>query len=160
MTGPSSPPIAIRAATEADAEAVGRLVAEFQVYLRGLGDATEFGFDAAAYRRDGFGGDPAFQGFVAEEEDGAISGYLLYHFGYDTDRGRRVVHVIDLYVREDSRRRGIGEALMRRVGEAGREQGACALLWVVYRPNVLALRFYAGIGARVADDLHLMVLEL
>jgi GNAT superfamily N-acetyltransferase len=160
VTDPSSPPIAIRPAAEDDAGAVGRLVAEFQVYLRELGDATEFGFDAAAYRRDGFGGDPAFQGFVAEEEDGTISGYVLYHLGYDTDRGRRVVHVIDLYVRESSRRRGIGEALMRSVAEVGRERGACALLWVVFRPNVLALRFYEGIGARIADDLHLMVLDL
>jgi ribosomal protein S18 acetylase RimI-like enzyme len=100
----------IRRATAADAHAIGALAKEFQAYLRALGDRTQFEFTAETYLRDGFGPHPAF---LVAELDGEVIGYLLYHFGYDTDRAMRLLHVIDLYVQASKRRRGIGEALMR-----------------------------------------------
>src|ERR671937_136814 len=109
--------VAIRAATMSDAEAIGRLAAEFQDYLRSLGDRTEFDFGASHYVRDGFGEDPAFAGLVAESGD-AVVGYLLYHDGYE----------IDLYVQAAWRRQGIGESLMRRAAEVGRARGAQLML--------------------------------
>lgn len=45
----------LRPATANDAEAVGAQVAEFQAYLRGLGDRTQYQFGATEYLRDGFG---------------------------------------------------------------------------------------------------------
>src|SRR5512135_721585 len=102
--------VSIRQSTADDAEAIGRLAAEFQAYLRSLGDKTRFDWGASKYLRDGFGENPAFEGLVAETESGVV-GYLLYHFGYDTERGQRLMHVIDLYVRESFRRRGIAKAL-------------------------------------------------
>jgi GNAT superfamily N-acetyltransferase len=152
-------PLTVRPATPADAEAIGALVAEFQDYLRGLGDRTAFDFGAAKYARDGFGNDPAFDGLVAES-DRTVVGYALYHFGYDTDYGIRVVYLIDLYVRQGWRRRGIGEALMREVGGAGRARGARAMLWTVYRPNVEAARFYERLGARYITDAHQMMMDI
>ena len=104
----------IRAATDADAQAIGRLEQEFQACLRALGDQTAFAFTAETYLRDGFGPNPAFAGLVAELA-GKVVGYLLYHLGYDTDRALRLMYVIDLYVREAKRRCGAGEALMRAV---------------------------------------------
>jgi ribosomal protein S18 acetylase RimI-like enzyme len=151
--------VAIRAATMSDAEAIGRLAAEFQDYLRSLGDRTEFDFGASHYMRDGFGEDPAFAGLVAESGD-AVVGYLLYHDGYETDHGRRVVHVIDLYVQAAWRRQGIGESLMRRAAEVGRARGAQLMLWSVYKPNALAMRFYEALGAKYIEDLHFMALNL
>lgn len=87
----------IRAAAFEDAERIGKMAGEFADYLRSLGDDTDFKFDAAAYRRDGFGPNAAFAGLVAEL-DGALAGYLLYHFGYDVDRASRIMHVVDLWV--------------------------------------------------------------
>jgi len=84
----------IRPAKPEDAESIGKLAKEFINYLRSLGDETEQKFDAEIYLRDGFGANPAFSGIVAERE-GEISGYLLYHFGYDADYAARTLHVVD-----------------------------------------------------------------
>ena len=145
----------IRDATAGDAESVGELVKEFQAYLRALGDQTAFAFTAAMYLRDGFGPHPAFSGIVAEV-DGVVAGYLLYHFGYDTDCGVRLLHVIDLYVKAASRRAGIGGALMRAAAEICGNAGGGALIWSVFVHNNLAFQFYERLGAERIQDLEFM----
>jgi GNAT superfamily N-acetyltransferase len=148
--------LTIRAAVASDAAAVAQLMAESAAYLRALGDtSTDFNFTAETYLRDGFGPNPAFSGLVAVDE-GEVSGHLLYHFGYDTDRAIRLLHVVDLMVREGSRKQGIGKALMHRVAELAREAGASELFWAVYKPNQLAARFYEGLGAEYIEDLFFM----
>ncbi len=151
--------IDIRTATASDSPAIGALASEFHTYLRSLGDPTEFRFGADAYLRDGFGPKPAFDGLVAEAF-GIIVGYALFHDGYETDRGRRVIHLIDLYVQESRRRQGIGNALLRRVADVGQGRGAEILNWSVYKPNELAARFYEKLGARYITGLHWMVLDI
>jgi ribosomal protein S18 acetylase RimI-like enzyme len=145
----------IRNATAADAEAIGKLAREFQAYLRALGDRTHFEFTAETYRRDGFGPNAAFSGLVAEC-DGEVIGYLLYHFGYDTDRAMRLMHVIDLYVHASQRRRGVGEALMRAAAQICREAGGREMIWSVFVPNKLAFQFYEGLGAKRMRELECM----
>ena len=145
----------IRAATAADAQAIGKLVQEFQAYLRALGDQTAFAFTAETYLRDGFGPNPAFAGLVAEL-DGEVVGYLLYHFGYDTDRAMRLMYVIDLYVREAKRRCGAGEDLMRAAAVICREAGGRELIWSVFTPNTLAFQFYERLGAKRIQELEFM----
>ncbi|MBI3943435.1 MAG: GNAT family N-acetyltransferase [Chloroflexi bacterium] len=149
----------VRAATAADAPAVGQLAQEFAAYLRDLGDMTDFQLDEAAVRRDGFGPNPAFTGLVVEK-DGQIVGYLLYHFGYDTDRAMRLLHVVDLYVRQDARRSGIGRALMLAAADICRQAGGGVLFWSVFKPNKLAAEFYRRLGARYVSDLDFMVWPL
>ena len=145
----------IRTARVDDADAIGELAKEFQVYLCGLGDRTQFEFTAATYRRDGFGPCAAFAGLVAEL-DGEVVGYLLYHFGYDTDRAMRLMFVIDLYVQETKRRRGIGEALMRVAARICRDAGGRELIWSVFVPNKLAFQFYERLGAQYTQELTFM----
>ena len=145
----------IRTATVDDADAIGELAKEFQVYLRGLGDRTQFECTAETYRRDGFGPHAAFASLVAEL-DGEVVGYLLYHFGYDTDRARRLMFVIDLYVQETKRRRGIGEALMRVAAQTCRDAGGRELIWSVFVPNKLAFQFYERLGAKYIQELTFM----
>ncbi len=149
----------IRKATANDAPQVGALIAEFQQYLRDLGDTTQFAFGADAYLRDGFGDRPAFEGLVAENGD-TIVGYALYHPGYNTDQAQRVLFMVDLYVRQTSRGQGVGEALMRSVAEAGRAQNAWAIVWAVFKPNKLAARFYQRLGAQYIKDLDWMTLPI
>ena len=140
----------IRKATIEDAQAIGDMIKEFQVYLSKLGDSTDFNFNAEAYATEGFGPSPSFSGFVAESA-GEVIGYLLYHFGYDTDLAQRLVFVIDLYVKGTWRQRGVGRALMQSVTDIGRVHGAKSLIWSVYRPNVQAIDFYKSLGARTID---------
>lgn len=147
--------VAVRTARPEDAEAIGTMMAEFAAYLRGLGDTGELNGGAEMVRRYGFGSNAAFAGLIAEQ-DGAAVGYLLYHFGFDADRACRIVHVIDLYVREGARRRGAGRVLMDRVKEICRAAEGGGLTWSVYRPNELAARFYERIGARRIEDLDFM----
>jgi ribosomal protein S18 acetylase RimI-like enzyme len=149
----------IRPAEPSDAEAVGRLAAEFQQYLKDLGDTTDFTFGSTEYLRDGFGETPAFAGLVVDAEEGVVA-YALYHDGYDTDHGERVIHLVDLYVQASWRGRGAGAALMRQLSDVGRARGARSVIWSVYRHNLAAARFYERIGAAYLEDLHWMVLRL
>jgi GNAT superfamily N-acetyltransferase len=147
----------IRPALENDAHAIGTLAKQFAEYLRALGDTTEFRLTAEAYLRDGFGPDPAFLGFVAEEL-GKVIGYLLYHPGYDSDRAARNVHIVDLYVERDARRRGLGKALMTAVAGAAVKAGAEEMIWSVYHRNTEAERFYEAVGAVRISDVFFMKL--
>lgn len=147
--------IHIRPATAADAQIIGRLAQQFADYLRGLGDTTDFQFDAGTYLRDGFGPNPAFAGIVADANSEVV-GYLLYHFGYEVDRALRLLHVIDLYVRPEARSRGVGRTLMDEAARLCREAGGSELFWSVYRPNTLAAQFYERLGARLVKDLDFM----
>src|SRR5262249_37498261 len=139
----------IREARIDDVPAIAALAADFAQYLRGLGDLGDFRLDAQALMRDGFGDDPAFGGLVAELS-GRVVGYLLHHGGYDTDAACRVMFVIDLFVSSSVRRAGIGAALMQRACSIAQQNGAKALVWTVYEPNMIARRFYEDIGARYA----------
>jgi ribosomal protein S18 acetylase RimI-like enzyme len=148
----------IREASADDAEVVGRLARQFADYLRGLGDKTDFKLNAQTYLRDGFGENPAFSGLVAEQ-DGNIVGYLLYHFGYDSDNAARILHVVDLYVNESVRRQGVGKALMAAAAKLSRDAGGMELFWSVYFQNKLALSFYEKLGAGYTGDLLFMTIR-
>lgn len=149
----------IREAHLADVPAIATLVEEFAGYMRDLGDTTELRLDAEALERDGFGANPAFRGMVAEIS-GVVVGFLLHHWGYDTDAASRLLFVVDLYVAESVRGRGIGAALMREARNEAARSGAAQVVWTVDRRNVRAQRFYEGIGARYVDGLNLMYLDV
>jgi ribosomal protein S18 acetylase RimI-like enzyme len=147
--------IAIRPATQVDAAVVERLYQQSAAYLRALGDTTDFQFGARVYLRDGFGPEPSFAGLVALLDDDII-GYLLYTFGYDTDRAIRYLFVLDLLVDESRRRLGIGRRLMEEARLVCRRQGGAELVWAVYHNNSQALAFYERLGAsRITDVVYM-----
>jgi ribosomal protein S18 acetylase RimI-like enzyme len=147
--------ITIRRALAGDAHPIGNLARQFADYLQELGDPTEFRLTAEAYLRDGFGAAPAFAGLVAENE-GDVIGYLLYHFGYDSDRATRNLHIVDLYVDRAVRRRGVAKALMAQAASIAHEAGAEEMLWSVYHLNALAATFYEKLGAQRITDVFFM----
>jgi len=148
----------VRPAAATDAEAVGKLAQQFACYLRGLGDTTDFKLGAESYLRDGFGSKPAFAGLVAEL-DGNVIGYLLYHFGYDSDSAARNLHILDLYVDFEARKQGTGRALMTAAASVARDEGAQELIWAVYHANAPAAAFYKRLGAQRITDVFLMKLR-
>ena len=149
----------IREATRDDAHDIVALSDEFVDYLKSLGDNSNFQFNANTYLRDGFSDKPAFRGLVSEI-DNKVVGYLLYHFGYDTDLAMRTLHVIDLYVRPANRLQGVGKALMKRAGEICVAAGGKRLYWFVYSPNTSAFNFYERLGAQYLKDMKSMYLPL
>lgn len=131
------------------------LAKEFASYLRSLGDQTELCLTAEAYLRDGFGSRPAFEGLVAEAH-GQVVGYLLYHFGYDSDGAFRNLHIVDLYVQSEARRNGAGRSLMQATAAVARNGNAREMIWSVYLANELATIFYERLGGRRVSDLIFM----
>jgi ribosomal protein S18 acetylase RimI-like enzyme len=148
----------IRTARAEDAFSVGALARQFADYLRELGDTSEFRLTAETYLRDGFGERPAFAGLVAEE-DGRVLGYLLYHFGYDSDQAARTLDIADLYVERTRRNQGIGRSLMTHAAEIARQSGAEEMVWSVFHANGLAAGFYEKMGAQRVRDIFLMRLK-
>ncbi len=148
-----------RVATANDADQVVALYGEFTQFLRVLGDSTDARLTAEIYRRDGFGENPAFSGLVAERESEVI-GYLLYHFGYDTELAARVMYIMDLYVEERQRMQGAAASLMAHAQSICRDYGAREILWSVYKLNPRAREFYEKLGGKLIDDLDYMYLEV
>jgi GNAT superfamily N-acetyltransferase len=151
-------PITVRPASANDAQDIGKLALQFADYLRGLGDQTEFKLNAERYLRDGFGKQPAFWGIVAENEDGVI-GYLLYHFGYDSDAAARNLNIVDLYVEPKARNKGAGAALMKAAAGIAVKADAQELIWSVYILNSLAASFYEKLGAERITEVFFMKLK-
>lgn len=151
--------ITVRPIRREDADSVVGMAQEFGAYLKSLGDSWEPKFTAAKYLEDGFGPKPAFGGFICEEAEKPL-GYLLHAPNYDVDLACRSLMVIDLWVRPWTRRLGVGRKLMDAAAERARQDGAGYVFWSVYKPNVLARRFYDGIGGKSVDDLDFMTLSV
>ena len=151
--------VSIRSIRREDAETIVGMTHEFGAYLNALGDTWEPKFTLERCLEDGFGDNPAFEGFIAEE-GGQPLGYILFTPTYDTDLACRVLFVIDLWVRPWTRRLGVGRKLMGAAAETARQRGFGCLLWCVFKPNKLARRFYDSLGAQEIDDLDWMRLTL
>jgi len=149
----------IRPAVREDAESVLRLSTEFAEWIQSLGGPIESRFDVEAYLRDGFGADPAFSGLVATSGTDLL-GYLLYHGGYELDDAARTLYLIDLYVREDARRLGVGRSLIGEAANVCRAVGGSQLYWSVYKVNPSASEFYEELGATYIEDQKFMVLDI
>jgi GNAT superfamily N-acetyltransferase len=143
------PEASIRRARIEDAETIARMVA-------GL-SAAEGGppprFDAATYRRDGFGAAPKFEALLAEVA-GRPAGYALFCPSYDTDRVARAVFLGDLYVEDWARGHGFGRRLAATVARLAAAAGNEAMCWTVLRRNQLARRFYARFSREVGSLLQ------
>jgi GNAT superfamily N-acetyltransferase len=149
----------IRPAVREDAKAILRLSTEFADWIRTLGGPHESHFNVASYLRDGFGPAPAFSGLVADS-GAEILGYVLYHEGYDVDEAARTLNLIDLYVREDARRIGVGGSLIREAGNVCRQIGGSQLYWSVYEFNQPAFEFYEKLGASYLNEQKIMYLDI
>jgi len=148
----------VRACLASDAAGIESLFREFVAYLRSIGDNHDYRFGAQQYLTDGFGSDPVFRGFVAEDAS-EFTGYVLFSRSYDGDYVRGF-YIVDLYVRKDLRGKGVGRMLMQAVRNVALAEGISRLSWAVHKKNAGALRFYEAIGAQYALDTHVMYMDL
>ena len=151
--------VTVRSLTAADADVVIAMNAAFVAHLAALGDPDSDAqhFTREKYLVDGFGADPAFAGYIAEE-GGAPLGYLLYCKGYNVDVAERLFFICDLWVAASARRKGVGRALMARCAADCRAWGGQRLEWNVYQPNKMASEFYRRLGGEVIQGLVVMTL--
>src|SRR6266571_3253853 len=86
---------------------------------------------------------------------GKLAGYALYFYTYSSFLARPTLYLEDIFVNEQNRRGGVGNALfMRCVLEAARN-GCGRMEWQVLTWNRKAMRFYEKLGAKRIDDLRL-----
>jgi len=134
----------IRAAAPADAAVIVALLGELAAYEKLL---DHFTLNEELVRRDMFGAachcDLAFRG--AEPV-----GIATWFWTYKSFRARRGLFVEDLYVRPDTRGRGLGKMLLAHLAEKARKAGGF-LEWQVLDWNAPSIAFYKSLGARPAE---------
>ena len=144
--------LTIRMAHEGDVPAVFFMLHESAIAQGGEDELCANPFNL---REDGFGREPRFRCLLAEV-DGKPVGLILYFVVYSTWSSRNGLCIEDLYVTPQSRRQGIGRALMSEVARNAIETGCRYIQWAALRANNSALRFYESIGARTLSEWMLL----
>lgn len=144
------PDFKIRKAKKEDMPDVLLLIKELAAFEKAP-DAVEV--TAGDLQRDGFGNNPLFTCFVAEA-GGKIQGMALVYFRYSTWKGK-TLHLEDLVVRQEMRKKGIGNLLFRCVMEFASENKANRVEWEVLDWNTDAIKFYEKAGASIIKDWYL-----
>lgn len=105
---------------------------------------------AADYERDGFGEQPLFGCFVAEEGE-QILGISFYYWRYSTWKGKRL-YLEDIVVQQAERGKGIGKLLFDRTMQEAVNENCSGMLWQVLDWNEPALNFYKKYNASISDE--------
>lgn len=133
---------AIRPAVAQDVPALLTLVRELAAFEKEPDAVT---VTEAEMRAAGFGEDPVWFGWVAEEA-GHVIGMAICYPRYSTWRGK-VLFLEDLYVKEDARGRRIGEQLFSACLAYAETHAYRGMRWQVLSWNEGAIRFYQRLGA-------------
>ncbi|CAN5783780.1 GNAT family N-acetyltransferase [soil metagenome] len=136
--------IRVRPAAPADADTFVQLVDALAEYERMPGPTPE-----AKQRlvRDGFGPQPRFQVFLAEQ-DGRAVGMAMTYETYSSHLALPTLYLEDLFVLPEARRLGVGGALFGFLAGEAVRRGCGRMEWQVLDWNQLAIDFYEKLGAR------------
>jgi GNAT superfamily N-acetyltransferase len=137
----------IRPGKKEDMPDVLRLITELAIFEREP-DAVVVTVDDLV--RDGFGNNPLFYTFIAEDQ-GEIVGVALYYYRYSTWKGK-TIHLEDLIVTEKARGTGAGLALYSKIIEQGKIDKVRRIEWNVLDWNEPAVKFYERSGAKILPD--------
>lgn len=135
--------VVVRQGTKADLPQVFELIKELALFERAPHEVTN---SVARMEAEGFGPNPAFGFFVAEDAQ-RIVGISVYYFRYSTWKGRRLF-LEDIVVTESHRNKGIGKLLFERTLKKTLEEGCSGMAWQVLDWNEPAIKFYERYGAR------------
>lgn len=137
----------IRPGTQEDLAQVFALIQELAEFEREP-DAVET--TVASMKEDGFGEQPVFKFFVAEDQD-KIVGLALYFYSYSTWKGK-CIYLEDLIVTEAYRGQGIGRKLLDAVVMKAKADHAKRVVWQVLDWNTPAIDFYKSLGADLLTE--------
>jgi GNAT superfamily N-acetyltransferase len=98
----------------------------------------------AHFEESGFGPNPVWWAFVAEE-DNYILGFALYYIRYSTWKGQRL-YLEDLIVTRAKRGTGIGKLLFDRLIIEMKDRKYSGMVWQVLDWNESAIQFYKKYG--------------
>ena len=134
--------IIIRTAVKADCSRLLELIKELAVYEKAPDEVT---VSLAEFEDAGFGDNPVWKAFVAEE-NGIIQGFGLYYIRYSTWKGCRM-YLEDLLVTEKMRGKGLGKMIFDRLIEEAKEKNFKGMTWQVLDWNDPAINFYEKYNA-------------
>ena len=127
----------IRKGRKEDLENALDLIKELAVYENALHEVKN---SVEEMTQDGFGANPVFDFFVAENSEGII-GMSLYYYRYSTWKGK-ILYIEDLVVKEKHRRSGAGTLLMEASIQEAKKQNCNGVQWQVLDWNEPAIKFY------------------
>lgn len=104
----------------------------------------------AMMEHDGFGPQPVYGFFVAENDRGIV-GLSLYYWRYSTWKGKRL-YLEDIIVTERERGNGIGKLLFDRTMKHALDENCSGMMWQVLDWNEPAINFYKKYGASLAQE--------
>ena len=145
----------IRPAEPTDIPALLAFVRELAEYERAVEEATATPeqFAAVLFPTDGA---PTAYGHVAEVRvaggEWEAAGMALWFLSFSTWTGTNGIWLEDLYVREQWRGLGLGQALLQALAEICVDRGYQRLEWWVLDWNEPSIGFYRSIGAEAMDE--------
>lgn len=140
--------VSIRAAKPSDIDWLFSMIRELATYERAPEKVTG---STELLARALFGAQPSAEALVAER-GGEPAGFALFHGTFSTWEVRPGIWLEDLYVREQHRRAGVGQALLRHVASIAVSRGCARLEWAALHWNEPALRFYEQLEATRLEE--------
>ncbi len=137
----------IRRGTKADLAQSLELIRELALYEKAPEQVDN---SVERMEADGFGDNPVFEFFVADEQ-GDIKGIAIYYYRYSTWKGKSI-YLEDLVVRESERGSGIGKQLLDAVVMEARATDSRQVTWQVLDWNEPAINFYKKLGAELDGE--------
>ncbi|MDE3235154.1 MAG: GNAT family N-acetyltransferase [Bacteroidota bacterium] len=134
--------IQIRKAEKKDCARLLELVKELAVYEKAPEEVT---VSLEHFEESGFGENPVWWAFVAEENN-TILGFALYYIRYSTWKGQRM-YLEDILVTEEARGEGIGKLLFDQLVKEAKEKDFNGITWQVLEWNEPAINFYKKFNA-------------
>jgi GNAT superfamily N-acetyltransferase len=129
--------ITIRKGTKNDLPRALELIKELALYEKAPHEVTN---TVDQMEQDGFGTNPIFGFFVAENAQGVV-GISLYYWRYSTWKGKRL-YLEDIIVTEKERGAGIGKLLFDRTMQHALDENCTGMMWQVLDWNEPAINFY------------------
>jgi GNAT superfamily N-acetyltransferase len=137
----------IRVGNKSDLPRVLELIKELALYERAPHEVTN---TLEKLEEDGFGSNPIYGFFVAENGNGIV-GLSLYYWRYSTWKGKRL-YLEDIIVTEAERGHGIGKVLFDRTMQHALDEKCSGMMWQVLDWNEPAINFYRKYGSTIAGD--------
>lgn len=139
--------ISIKKGVKSDLPQVLELIKELATYEKAPDEVI---VTLEELERDGFGENPIFNFFVAENEN-KIVGIALYYIKYSTWKGK-CVFLEDIIVTETFRKYGIGKKLFDNVVKVAKEMNAPRMEWQVLEWNDPAINFYKKLNSTFDNE--------